>query len=91
MQKKEIIEKMIRCRGIRKEDVIQSLGITRPTFGKLLQDVNSLNGHQRIKLAVVLGVDVSVIDCIINNTDKNVSELTQAVLNIIKPIQDGNR
>ena len=86
MQKKQLIEKMIRCRGINKEDVMHSLDITRPTLIKLLGDVNLLNGHQRIKLAKVLGVDVSIIDCIINNTDGNVNELTEPILNLIKPI-----
>jgi plasmid maintenance system antidote protein VapI len=91
MQKKILIEKMIRCRGINKQHVLQSLNITRPTLIKLLQDVNLLNGHQRNRLADVLGIDVSIIDCIINTTDKDATELTMAVLNIIKPIQDGNR
>jgi len=86
MQKKQLIEKMIRCRGIYKEDVMQSLDITRPTLIKLLADVNLLNGHQRIKLAKVLGIDVGVIDCIINNTDETANELTEAILNLIKPI-----
>lgn len=86
MQKKILLEKMIRRRGIKKHNVLQSLEITRPTLIKLLDDTNLLNGHQRIKLANVLGVDVSIIDCIVNNTDNNVTQLTEQILNLIKPI-----
>lgn len=86
MDKRQMIERMIRCRGIYKQDVLKSLGITRPTLIKLLNDVDLLSGYQRIKLAKILGLDVSVIDCIINTKDKDAEELTYAVLNIIKPI-----
>lgn len=88
MKKKQLIEKMIRCRGICKQDILQSLDITRPTLIKLLHDINLLNGYQRIKLANVLGIDVSIIDCIVNNSEGNLIELTETILNLIKPISN---
>ena len=88
MKKRQLIEKMIRCRGIYKQDVLQSLDITRPTLIKLLNDVNLMNGYQRIKLAKSLGISVMVIDAIISSTNNDLNELTEAVLKLIKPINN---
>lgn len=88
MQKKILIEKMIRRRQLCKVDIMYYLNITRPTLLKLLSDVNLLNGYQRYKLAELLCVDVSIIDCLINSNDKELIELTEVFLNLIKPIAD---
>ena len=88
MKKKQLIEKMIRRRGLTKHVVFQKLNITRPTFLKLIEDVNLLNGHQRKTFSSILGIDVTVLDSLINLSERETERSTTEILNLIKPYRD---
>lgn len=88
MQKKLLIEKMIRRRGLTKHSVFNELEVTRPTFIKLINDTNLLNGYQRFKLATALGIPINVIDEVVNLKETEVTELTNEVLNLITPLKN---
>ena len=88
MQKKLLIEKMIRRRGLTKTNVTDDMSITRPTLLKLLEDTNLLNGYQRTKLATTLGVPVEVIDALINLKEADAITITDEILNLIKPLKN---
>jgi len=90
MEKKQLLERMIRRRGLKKYHVSEAINCTRPTFNKLMNDTNLMNGHDRNKIALILGIDVSVIVCIINNKEKELTQLSETILNLINPTTHDN-
>jgi hypothetical protein len=66
MEKKKIVEMMIRKRGINKSIAQRELKVSRPTFVRLISNLDNMKGHHRRMFAETLGTDVELIDHVIN-------------------------
>ena len=86
---KQIIEAMIRKRGINKQDAFRIMKITRPTFIKYMQLPMMMNGHRKQRLADALGVSVEVINRIIHSRQPLTFPEMEEVLEQVKENRDG--
>lgn len=82
MEKKAIIEMMIRKRGINKTIAQKELKVSRPTFIRLINNLDNMKGYQRKIFAHTLGADIELIDYVINCNRFSSDDIHNIILKI---------
>ena len=85
--KQVVFERMLRRRGVPKKAVSDEIGVVRETLSRLFENPTRMNGMHRAGLAKALGVEVWLIDEIINKKSRFSANDIDAILVCITSIK----
>ena len=84
--KAQVLAQLIRRRGFTKIAACKRLGITRPTLNTMLTKPMTIDGTKRHQLADMLGVEVELIDRVINGKLTYTLQTVNQLLDHVTPL-----